>query len=235
MKVCWFSAGVSSFIAAVLSKPDKIIYIDIADQHPDSLRFVRDCEKALGQKIDTIRSPYDSVENVVRARRFIGSARGAPCTEYLKRRVRKEWEAMQGEPVIHVWGLDCTERDRADNLRDAMPRAAHEFPLIDSLIDKPEAHGICALRGVRRPVMYEMGYSNNNCIACVKGGMGYFNKIRVDFPDKFQARARLEREVGSSCINGVFLDELDPSAGRMSDEILPECGIFCELALRGDT
>ena len=46
MKVCWFSAGVSSFIAAVLSKPDKIIYIDIADQHPDSLRFVRDCEKA---------------------------------------------------------------------------------------------------------------------------------------------------------------------------------------------
>ena len=113
------------------------------------------------------------------------------------------------------------------------PRAAHEFPLIDSLIDKPEAHGICALRGVRRPVMYEMGYSNNNCIACVKGGMGYFNKIRVDFPDKFQARARPEREVGSSCINGVFLDELDPSAGRMSDEILPECGIFCELALRG--
>ena len=57
MKVCWFSAGVSSFVAAMISKPDKIIYIDIDDQHPDSLRFVKDCEKHLDQEIEILKSP----------------------------------------------------------------------------------------------------------------------------------------------------------------------------------
>lgn len=29
---------------------DEWIYIDIADQHPDSMRFIKDCEKAIGKK-----------------------------------------------------------------------------------------------------------------------------------------------------------------------------------------
>lgn len=44
MKVSWISAGVSSFVAAYLSDDvDKYIYIDIENQHPDSMRFVKDC------------------------------------------------------------------------------------------------------------------------------------------------------------------------------------------------
>lgn len=78
--------------------------------------------------------------------------------------------------------------------------------------------------------MYDMGYNNNNCIGCVKGGMGYWNKIRKDFPEVFAARAKLERDIGHSCINGVFLDELDPNRGRMSKEIMQDCGIMCYLA-----
>lgn len=30
---------------------DEWIYIDIEDQHPDSIRFIRDCEVAIGQEI----------------------------------------------------------------------------------------------------------------------------------------------------------------------------------------
>lgn len=49
LKVCWLSAGVSSFIAGYLSEEvDEYIYIDIENQHPDSMRFIKDCEKALG-------------------------------------------------------------------------------------------------------------------------------------------------------------------------------------------
>lgn len=49
LQVCWISAGVSSFVAGWLEKEntDQYIYIDIADQHKDSLRFIRDCEKEL--------------------------------------------------------------------------------------------------------------------------------------------------------------------------------------------
>ena len=41
----------------------------------------------------------------------------------------------------------------------------------------------------------------------------------------------LEREIGHSCINGVYLDELDPKRGRMEDEIMQDCGIMCWLTL----
>lgn len=83
--------------------------------------------------------------------------------------------------------------------------------------------------GIRRPIMYDLGYPNNNCIGCIKGGMGYWNKIRVDFPEVFEKRAKLERELGCSCINGLYLDELEPGRGRMDMEIFPECGIMCYL------
>ena len=46
---------------------DKWIYIDIADQHPDSIRFIKDCEKAVGKEIEILRSKeYSSVEECVR-------------------------------------------------------------------------------------------------------------------------------------------------------------------------
>lgn len=214
----------------MLSKPDKIIYIDIDDQHPDSMRFVKDCESCIGKKIDILKSPYGSVDNACRAFGFIKSAFGAKCNGVLKRRVRKEWERQQTEPLTYIWGMDYEEKDRADNLIEANPKYEHEFPLIDNWLTKKDAHGLCYSYGVERPMMYELGYSNNNCIGCIKGGMGYWNKIRVDFPEVFASRARLERDIGHSCIKGVFLDELDPKAGRMSEEILPDCGIFCELA-----
>ena len=78
--------------------------------------------------------------------------------------------------------------------------------------------------------MYDLGYPNNNCIGCVKGGMGYWNKIRVDFPEVFKKRAELEREIGHSCLNGVFLDELEPDRGNMNLEVFPDCSIMCYLA-----
>lgn len=54
--------------------------------------------------------------------------------------------------------------------------------------------------GIEIPAMYKMGYNNNNCIGCVKGGMGYWNKIRKDFPEVFNRMAVIEREVGATCL-----------------------------------
>ena len=74
-----------------------------------------------------------------------------------------------------------------------------------------------------------LGYKNNNCIGCVKGGMGYWNKIRVDFPDVFERRAVLERRIEGTCIKGVYLDELAEDRGHKQAPICEDCGIFCEL------
>lgn len=236
LKVCWISAGVSSFIAGYLERDsiDKYIYIDIDDQHEDSIRFIKDCEAVLGKPIEILKSAYGSVDNAAKAFGYYRITRTgfAPCTNWLKKRVRKEWEYEHSEyDITYVWGMDLNERHRADVIKETMTEFEHCFPLIDRELTKADCHGMLRSLGIKRPLMYDLGYNNNNCIGCVKGGMGYWNKIRVDFPDVFERRAKVEREMGSSMLKECYLDELEPDRGKMSEDIPEECGIYCMLNL----
>ncbi len=112
-----------------------------------------------------------------------------------------------------------------------MPEFKHIFPLLDAQMFKQDAHGLCNKLKIKRPIMYDMGYSNNNCVGCVKGGMGYWNKIRKDFPETFERMARLERKINAHALKECYLDELDPNRGRMADEIMEDCNIFCQIQL----
>ena len=231
MIVSWFSAGVSSAVATklIVNDIDHVFYIHVEDQHPDTMRFVKDIEHWLGKQIEIMQSPYRSVENACRAASYLNGVAGAACTRLLKRRVREEWEMDIDEHLTYIWGYDAQEQDRADKIIDHYPQHSHRFPLIEKGISKTEAHEILNASGIKRPAMYELGYNNNNCIGCLKGGQGYFNHIRKDFADVFEKRAKLERLIGASCINGTFLDELDPSVGRHTKPIVDDCGILCEV------
>lgn len=229
LKVCWLSAGVSSLIAGYLAKDvDEYIYIHIKEQHEDSLRFIKDCEKFLGKEVKIIES--GSVHEVIKNTRFINGAYGARCTLELKKKIRQAWEQEHADyDITYVWGYDLKEKHRAERIKESFPEFNHEFPLIENKISKPHAHGILKYQlHIERPEMYNLGYNNNNCIGCVKGGMGYWNKIRREFPEVFNAMAKLEREVGHSCIKGIYLDELDPNRGRKQKEVIPECNGLCE-------
>lgn len=236
LKVCWVSAGVSSFMAGWLAGDvDEWIYIDIDDQHKDSMRFIKDIEKAIGKNVEILRSEqYKTVEECVLS---FGGFRNpynnfAPCTNWLKKRVRKKWESEhQDYDLTYVWGFDLKEKNRAERTIEANPQAKHEFPLIDKNLSKEEVHGLFERTfDFKRPLMYDLGYPNNNCIGCVKGGMGYWNRIRKDFPEVFEARSILERKVGYSILRDCYLDELDPNRGNMNTEIFPDCGIMCYLS-----
>lgn len=238
-KICWVSAGVSSFIAGLLAGDiDEWIYIDIADQHKDSYRFLKDCEKITGKKTTILRSSrYRSVEDCFRVFGGFRNARNgfAPCTNWLKCQVRLKWELQHpGERFTYVWGFDCREIRRAEQMVKANPQAEHVFPLIEGNLSKQNAHAMLMRMGIRRPKMYDLGYPNNNCIGCCKGGISYWNKIRVDFPEIFKKRARLERELGFSMLkdkNGpIFLDELSPDRGSSDIGITPVYSIMCMAA-----
>lgn len=239
MNVLWFSAGVSSAIVAYLCRNelDRIIYQHIDDQDKDSLRFLHDVEILIGRKIEVRQSPYCSVENVCTQFRFLVSAKGAKCTDILKRRERKLWELENPGRHKYYWGYDCDEAKRVTQLEENMPHFDHCFPLVERNLIKEDAHAMMKSLKVKRPRLYDMGYQNNNCKCCLKGGMGYHNRMRKDFPDDFVARARLERKLGHTILkraddSRLYLDELDPKAGRDEPLICEECGIMCEIGLR---
>jgi hypothetical protein len=68
----------------------------------------------------------------------------------------------------------------------------------------------------------------------VKGGAGYWNKIRRDFPERFEEMCQIEEMIGPTAYlmrdrqTGVRipLRQLDPNEGR-HDATVPECGFVC--------
>lgn len=234
MIVSWFSAGASSAVATKLAlnkygKDVKIIYTHIEDQHPDTLRFLKDCEEWFGVKIEINQSELKSVNNACLKSGFVNSPYGAACTKLLKRRVRTEWENANKGQHSYIWGFDYSEIKRAERLNISMPGYNHICPLIDNKLNKIEIHGILEKAKIKRPVMYDLGYPNNNCIGCIKGGAGYWNKIKIDFPEVFESRCKMEKTIGGRIFKEFYLKDLPPEKGKMSKIIVPECGLFCEL------
>jgi len=233
--VSWFSAGAASAVAtklALIEGPVSVVYIETGAEHPDNARFVVDCAEWFGVEIETIKSDrYESTWGVWEKRRFLNSPAGALCTAELKRRPRF---AYQRGDDRQVFGYTAEESSRADRFRHQSPGVDLWTPLIDRGLTKPDCLAMIDRAGIRIPVMYELGYRNNNCIGCVKGGMGYWNKIRRDFPDVFARMASLERDIGASCIRtdgeSVFLDSLDPDRGLSSEEPDMSCSLLCVLA-----
>lgn len=231
----WFSCGATSAVACKLAlsmyENVRLVYIETGSGHSDNLRFLHDCENWYGRKIEVIQScDYTDVFDVISKRRFINSPFGAACTDVLKKRVRYKFEKSVGSWSGQVWGFDfCTrEINRAIRFKQQYPDTKPLFPLIEKRLSKNECLGILEMAGIEIPKMYKLGYANNNCVGCVKGGAGYWNKIRVDFPSVFEKMAILERSIGHHCLKDVYLDELPDDVGKNSP-VVPECGLFCQL------
>jgi len=229
--VAWFSAGGDSAVAikSIIDRIDEIYYIHIVNQHEDTMRFVKDCQEWFGKKINIlIPKDNESVKDVILRTGWVNGSGGARCTTELKYKTRRDWEKKQSDlDLTYVWGFDCNEIHRAEKTSKLNYEYEHIYPLIDMVYDKEMVHQIMSASRIKRPAMYDLGYNNNNCIMCVKGGMGYMNHMRVDFPDQFKEMAKLEREIGATCLKKIYLDELDPEIGRHTPPILEDCGILC--------
>lgn len=237
MIVAWWSAGVTSAVACKMAlemyKDVQIYYISIDTAHKDNARFKAACEQWYGCTIQELKSAkFDNQFDVIRSTGAVNTPYGAPCTRLLKKDVRLAFERKNSGKIKHqVWGYEYEKRQINRAIRHGRKYAYTSplFPLIEKGLTKENCALILQKAGIALPQMYRLGYNNNNCIGCVKGGKGYWNKIRVDFPSVFAKMARMERETGYSCINGTFLDELDPSSGRMTKEVMPNCGVICEI------
>ena len=216
----------------------EVCYCDtFAYEHPDNRRFLADVERWFGRSVKILRSDeYSDIFDVFEKTRWLVGIGGARCTTELKKMVRV---AYQRPDDLHVFGFTADEGNRVERFRKENPDLFAEFPLFDGGITKAMCHQMVRAAGIEIPAMYRLGYKNNNCIGCVKGGKGYWNKIRRDFPGHFDRMARMERKLNAAICKDegvtdgkrwrkrLFLDELPPDAGRAEAEPDIECGVLC--------
>lgn len=207
MKICWWSGGVTSAVACKIAidlfgvNNCRVIMQDTKNEHPDTYRFKKDCEKWYGKKIEIISAignKYESIEQLWRHHVSLNVATGAVCSYMLKRVVREEWQ-KHNDYSAQIFGFEFETKEfkRAMSMLLNHEKAKPIFPLLMLGYDKNKCISILNEAKILIPEMYRLGFTNNNCFktGCVQGGIGYWKKIQKDFPEKFNAMAALEHEL----------------------------------------
>lgn len=239
---CRFSCGAASAVAtklALLKFGARVVisYSDTGSEHPDNARFLADCEKWFEQKVVVLKSTkYKDIWDVWEKHRFMKGKHGVKCTGELKREPAYEFELPSD---IFVMGYTLGEEERAERIQKTNFERQFYFPLITGRMDKPNCLALLERQGIELPAMYKLGFRNNNCIGCPKGGRGYWNMIREHFPEHFARVAEMQRRFGPN--HGfwpnpdgtrLMLDDLAPERGVQYDEADIECGVVCETVDR---
>jgi len=198
--VSWFSCGAASAVAtklALAAGPVTIVYCEVVEEHPDNMRFLKDCEKWYGQEITILgNDKYNrSIYEVFEKTRYLVGPGGARCTGELKKQVREEFQRPED---VHLMGYTAEEQDRYDRFIDAN-NVQCDAPLIDAGLTKSDCLAMIENAGIELPEMYRMGYLNSNCRGCVKAtSPNYWVKIREDFAEYFERMNNMEKELGRS-------------------------------------
>lgn len=235
--ISWFSAGAASAVATkmMLARGDVTpVYCATNSEHPDNERFIADCEKWFGVSVTHMSSDkYADAWDVWERRRYLAGIDGAPCTVELKVEPRIRFQRPDD---IHVFGYTADGPDiaRANRLRENYPELTIETPLIDGGINKQACLAMIERAGIKLPVLYGLGFPNNNCIPCVKAtSPAYWALVRKNFPDKFERMVKLSRELDVRLcrIDGAraFIDEI-PENQPTKDAEAPFCDFLCHLA-----
>lgn len=238
----WFSCGAASAVASKLALEKyshrcsvRIVNNPVIEEDIDNRRFLKDIEQWLGVSIETamnIKYPSASAVEVWDKVKFMSGPHGAPCTRELKKEARYQWEEIN-KPHWHVLGFTYDEIDR--HKKFIKTERSNILPiLIDEKLTKRDCFSILKEAGIELPRIYGMGYTNANCIGCVKAtSPTYWNHVRNVHPDVFADRANQSRRIGAKLVRykgeRMYLDELPSNAkGARMKTMNFECGIFCE-------
>lgn len=202
--ICWWSGGVTSAIACKIAidlfgiDNCRIVFIGTNNEDSDTYRFKIDCEKWYNKKIETISNQeYKTIEEVWFKFKSLNNAHGAICSSELKRAVRIKYQRENNNFKYQVFGFDIKEVSRARAMKINYPDSNPVFPLLLYALSKKDCIKMLTYANIDIPMVYKYGFSNNNCFntGCVQGGIGYWQKIKREFPEKFETMAILEHEL----------------------------------------
>ncbi len=203
--ILWWSGGVTSAVACKIARdhygPENcwVIFLDTGNEDTDTYRFKKDCEKWYGLKIDSISGlgkEFKTIQDVWYRYKSLNVANGAICSSVLKRDVRIAWQ-KENTYLHQVFGFDIDETKRAKSMTLNYPEAKAIYPLLLHGMSKKMCMDVLEEAGIEIPMMYKYGFHNNNCwkTGCVKGGIGYWQKMGREFPPKFDDMAKVEHDL----------------------------------------
>lgn len=206
--IAWWSGGVTSAVTCWLciqwfeAENVRVIFIDTNNEDEDTYRFMKECEKWYGCKIETITNPdFKSIQEVWYKNLSLNVATGAKCSQMLKRVTRERFE-KENRFSYQAFGFDIDEIKRAKGMKLNNPTPKPFFPLIAELLTKKDCVKIVQEANdmflqIELPRIYKLGYLNNNCwkTGCVQGGIGYWQKIQKEQIEKFDTMAKVEHEL----------------------------------------
>lgn len=205
--IAWWSGGVTSAVTCKICidwygvDNVRVVFIDTKNEDQGTYQFLKECENWYGRKIEPIFNPeYDSIEQVWYKFESLNTANGAICSTELKRKVREQFQ-KENKYSYQAFGYECEmdEINRARAMKLNYPETNPIFPLISELLTKKDCIKIIEnsndlFLSIHIPASYKNGYLNNNCFetGCVQGGIGYWQKMKRDSPEKFYRMAKRE-------------------------------------------
>ncbi|MFJ5713139.1 hypothetical protein [Neobacillus sp. NPDC093127] len=205
--IIFFSGGKSSFSAADYVKthfPDDNIVLYFTDtqwENDDLYRFIYQASDRLELPMLTHSLGLNPLELMFEKKLVFNSMIG-DCSKILKMKVSRDYLKKGVVPPIEKWrnkkylksesftenailyfGIGFEEMHREGAIRKNWKPFHVEMPLIDNIIDNDE---ILRKYSLRQPILYDLGFSHNNCNArCVKAGQGHYKNLLEKMPDVF--------------------------------------------------
>lgn len=159
------------------------VFTDVNGEHPDNYRFLAEVQYELGSRLVKIGNDGRNIWDVMIESRFLANTRVDICSRKLKREAFLEWLTSHVDPAqttVYL-GIDWMEVHRLDRARPYWKRLGFSLgaPLCEPpYLSKDHAQAWLDDVGIKRPALYDMGFSHANCGGgCVKGGIGQFRKL----------------------------------------------------------
>ena len=229
-----------------------LLFADTLVEDADLYRFLRESAENVGGRLVTVadgRTPFE----VFRDDRFLGNARLANCSKFLKQKPCREWLETNCDPettTLYV-GIDWSETHRVPAIVKGWAPYRVECPLTERpYLDKRAVLAWLVAEGVAPPVGYAEGFGHNNCLAqgCVRGGQAYWaNMLRtrrdayleteaqeLDLRDFLDADVAMLRDRTGGTVTPITLREFrerqESAPGLFDADEWGDCGCFVDAA-----
>lgn len=203
--VVMFSGGIGSWATAkrVAERhgTDRLtlLFADTLVEDDDLYRFLTEAADNVGGELVKIadgRTPFE----VFHDDRFLGNARLANCSKYLKQVPCQEWIEERYEPtkVTLYVGIDWTEEHRLPAVNAGWDPYRVEAPLTDKpYLTKNQMLDMLRDEGIDPPDAYGEGFPHNNCLmqGCVRGGQAYWHNLLRERPEVYADTEQREQKL----------------------------------------